>query len=178
MAKQDGRTALMLIDIQNAIINAPEGLYQGEAIIGRCADLLKRARAAGVPVLHVQHHEGPGSEMERLTPAWEHHASVTPKDGEPVFEKTVPSAFIDGSLDRHLRDAGIATLIIAGLQTDYCIDTNCRVANNLGYDVILISDAHSTFDGPDVTASQIISHHNRVLSSSMVTLQKAAEVVF
>lgn len=178
MATQSGgKTALLLIDIQLGLINAPQGLHEAEAIIGRCADLLRRARQSGVPVLHVQHHEE-GSELERLSPDWYHHPDVAPIAGEPVIEKETSSAFVSGELDERLREAGIGKLIIAGLQTDYCIDTNCRVARNLGYDVTLASDAHSTYDGGGLTAAQIIGHHNRILGSSTVTLRPAAEVVF
>lgn len=177
-AAKNGKAALLLIDIQQCLVDGPEELYQAEVVIGRCADLLHRARAAGMPVLHVQHNDGPGSDLERLSPGWQHHPAVKPSTGEPVFEKMTPSAFVSGNLDRYLHAAGITKLIIAGLQTDYCVDTNCRVARNLGYDVILVSDAHSTFDGPDVTAAQIIAHHNRILSSSTVVLQKAADILF
>jgi nicotinamidase-related amidase len=174
---QTGKTALLLIDIQRGLVDSPEGLHDAAAIIGRCAGLLTRARAAHLPVLHVQHNEA-GSELERLAPGWQLHAAVAPIDGEPVFEKTTSSAFIDGALDRHLRAAGITQLVIAGLQTDYCIDTNCRVARNLGYDVTLAADAHSTYDGGGLTAAQIITHHNRILGSSAVTLRSAADIVF
>src|SRR5262249_1331711 len=176
-AQSEGKTALLLIDIQQGIINAPDGLYEAETIIGRCADLLQRARVAGIPVLHVQHSEE-GSELERLSPDWYHHPSVAPKGGEPVVEKTTSSAFVSGELDMRLKEAGINQLVIAGLQTDYCIDTNCRVARNLGYDVVLVSDAHSTFDGSGLTAAQIITHHNRVLGSSTVQLRETAEIAF
>ncbi|HWT99643.1 MAG TPA: cysteine hydrolase family protein [Terriglobales bacterium] len=172
-----GKTALLLIDIQQGLIDSPEGLHDAEAIIGRCADLLRRARKAGVPVLHVQHNEE-GSELDRNSPGWQTHASVTPKASEPVIEKTTSSAFITGELDQRLKSAGINKLVIAGLQTDYCIDTNCRVARNLGYDVTLAADAHSTYDGSGLTAAQIIAHHNRVLGSSTVRLRKAAEIAF
>lgn len=172
-----GKTALLLIDIQQGLIDSPDGLYEADDVIGRCADLLQRARAAGVPVLHVQHNEE-GSELDRASPGWQTHPSVAPKGGEPVIEKTTSSAFISGELDQKLKAAGIDKLVIAGLQTDYCIDTNCRVARNLGYDVTLAADAHSTFDGSGLTAAQIIAHHNRVLGSSTVRLRKAAEIVF
>jgi nicotinamidase-related amidase len=178
MTKTESRkTALLLIDIQQGLVDSPEGLHEAAAIIGRCAALLNRARAAGVPVLHVQHNEA-GSELERLSPGWRHHAEVAPIAGEPVIEKTTSSAFIDGTLDRLLRGAGVTQLVIAGLQTDYCIDTNCRVARNLGYEVTLAADAHSTYDGSGLTATQIITHHNRILGSSTVTLQPAADIVF
>jgi nicotinamidase-related amidase len=173
-----GKTALLLIDIQLGLVAAPEGLHQAEAVVARCADLLRRARAAAIPVFHVQHDGGEGDDLARLSPGWQLHEAVAPLAKEPVTEKSTSSAFISGELDRRLRDAGIGKLVIAGLQTDYCIDTNCRVARNLGYEVVLVADAHSTYDGGGLTAAQIIAHHNRVLGSSTVTLRPAAEIVF
>jgi len=179
MAPQaDGKTALLLIDIQRGLVEAPEGLYQADAVVGRCADLLQRARTAATPIFHVQHDGGAGDDLARLSPGWQLHESVAPVSGEPVTEKSTSSAFISGELHRRLQAAGITRLIIAGLQTDYCIDTNCRVARNLGYDVTLAADAHSTYDGGGLSAAQIIAHHNRILGSSTVTLRPAAEIVF
>ncbi len=172
------KTALLLIDIQQGLVDAPEELHQADIIIARCADLLQRARAAGTPVFHMQHDGGPGDDLERLTPGWRLHGAVAPTDGEKVIEKSTSSGFVGGELDQRLRAAGITRLVIAGLQTDFCIDTNCRVACNLGYEVILATDAHSTYDGSGLTAAQIIAHHNRILGTSSVTPRAAAEIAF
>lgn len=40
----------------------------------------------------------------------------------------------------------IGNLVIAGNQTEYCIDTTCRHAASLGYNVTLVRDAHRTWD--------------------------------
>ena len=60
--------------------------------------------------------------------------------------------------------------------TEYCIDTTCRRAVSLGYDVTLVADAHTTHDNDLLPAEKIIAHHNRSLSRSMVGLARAAEV--
>lgn len=172
------KTALILIDIQQGLLEEGPGIYRADEIVARAADLLRRARAGKTPVLHVRHDGGKGDSLEQGTAGWLHHPAVAPGANEPIIEKVTPSAFVSGELDRRLRAAGIERLVIAGLQTDYCIDTNCRVACNLGYDVVLAEDTHSTFDGSGLTAAQIISHHNRILSSSTVTLKKAAEIQF
>lgn len=43
------------------------------------------------------------------------------------------------------------------------MDTTCRRGFSLKYDVTLVKDAHSTFDKKDISAQQIIDHHNDVL---------------
>jgi nicotinamidase-related amidase len=174
------KSALLLIDIQLGLLTEPACVHRGREVVALAAGLLRQARAAHWPVIHVRHDGGPDDpELGRATPGWLHHPDVAPARGEPIIDKTTSSAFVSGELDRLLRNQGIGGLIIAGLQTDYCIDTNCRVACNLGYDVTLAADAHSTYDGGDLTAAQIIGHHNRILSSSgMVQLQPAGEIRF
>jgi nicotinamidase-related amidase len=69
-------------------------------------------------------------------------------------------------------------LVVAGIQTEYCVDTTCRRAYSLGYDVTLVQDGHSTWDTPDLCAPQIIAHHNRTLGGWFVTPQAAEAIAF
>jgi len=67
--------------------------------------------------------------------------------------------------------------------TEYCVDTTCRRAISLGYDVTLVSDAHTTVDNKLLTAAQIIAHHNALLDgfdagARAITVQPAGEVTF
>jgi nicotinamidase-related amidase len=174
------KTALLLIDLQLGLLREPNGVYRGSEVVALAADLLRRARLASVPVFHLRHDGGPDDEdLARKTPGWLHHPDVATRSGEPVIDKTTSSGFVSGELDRRLRELGIGTLVVAGLQTDYCIDSNCRVARNLGYDILLAEDVHSTYDGPELTAAQIIRHHNRILSGSgTVRLAPAAGINF
>ena len=98
--------------------------------------------------------------------------------GEPVTEKWAASSFYKTDLDQQLRAAGIDTLVIAGLQSEFCIDTACRVAQSLGYKVTLAADAHSTFDNPILPADKIIAHHNRLLSGIVERVVPVADIVF
>jgi hypothetical protein len=56
--------------------------------------------------------------------------------------------------------------------------TACRAAVALGYQVTLLSDAHSTFDSPVLTAEQIVAHHNSTLGDGFVALSRTDEVMF
>jgi len=171
-------TALLVIDLQRGMFGAGQAPHDGDGVLSRVADLLAQARSRGVPVLHVQHDGGPGDDLERLTRGWEIHPAVAPRDGEPVIEKTVCSAFHGTDLDARLRARGVTRLVIAGMQTEYCIDTNCRAAHGLGYEVVLVKDGHTTFDTPVLSAAQIVAHHNRTLNGSFVDLAEAAAVTF
>ena len=68
------------------------------------------------------------------------------------------------------------------MQTELCVDTTCRRAISLGFDVTLVSDGHTTIDG-DLPAESIIGHHNAVLPrlahpSHRVLVRPGSEVSF
>jgi nicotinamidase-related amidase len=170
--------ALLLIDIQQAMFGPEEVCHEPERLLANAGSLLARARAAGVPVFHVQHCEDERAPLAYKSAGWQIRPEVSPRAGEPVTEKWAASSFYKTDLDRRLRAAGIDTLVIAGLQTEFCIDTACRVAQSLGYAVTLAADAHSTMDNPVLTAEQIIRHHNRLLSGIVESVKPAAEIAF
>lgn len=171
------KTALLLIDIQQGLFGPAEVCHEPERLLVNAAGLLSRARAAGVPAFHVQHSENEGSLVPKSA-GWQIRPEVAPRAGEPVTEKWAASSFYNTGLDERLRAAGIGRLVIAGLQTEFCIDTACRVAQSLGYAVTLVGDAHSTMDNPLLTADQIIRHHNRVLSGIVDRVVPASDMMF
>lgn len=171
-------TALVIIDLQKGMFIDEVAPYRGDEVLKSSGDLLKRARASQVPVFHVQHDGGPGDILCKGSVGWQHHPDVAPEVGEPVIEKRHSSAFHGTDFHNHLQEAGIDRLVIAGMQTEYCIDSACRAAAALGYKVVLVSDAHTTFDSPVLTAERIVEHHNRTLNGEFVDLSKSNEVQF
>ncbi len=177
-ATANAKPALLLIDIQQAMFGPEEICDAPEKILANASALLARARAESAPIFHVQHCESEGYPLAHRTAGWQIHPSVAAGPGEPIIEKWACSAFYNTDLDQRLRAAGINRLVIAGLQTEFCIDTACRVAQSLGYKVTLAGDAHSSFDTPVLSAEKIIVHHNRVLSGIIDSVTPAAEIRF
>jgi nicotinamidase-related amidase len=171
-------TALVVIDVQNGMFESDPAPYRGGEVLQRISGLLERARASGTPIFHVQHDGGPGDVLCKGTPGFAHHPVVAPKGGEPVIEKRHISAFHDTDFQSRLERAGIDRLIVAGLQTEYCVDTACRTAVGLGYKVTLVADAHSTFDSIELPAERIIAHHNNTLGGGFVELVTSDKVRF
>ncbi|MEK2478529.1 isochorismatase family protein, partial [Streptomyces noursei] len=54
-------------------------------------------------------------------------------------------------LDDWFKAAGITQVVLAGIQTNMCVETTARMGGNLGYDVLVALDATHTFDltGPN-----------------------------
>ena len=171
-------TALLVIDMQACNFEDAAPVYGGSDLLTKISGLITRARAAGVPVVYVQHCGPDGAIDQPGTPGWEIHPAIVPIKGEVVVQKRHPDAFQETNLQRQLEAKGIERLIITGIQTEYCVDTTCRRAYSLGYDVTLVKDAHSTWDTDHITAPQTIAHHNDVLGGWFAQLKAASEIDF
>lgn len=169
-------SALLIIDAQVDMFE-PNPVYDSKRVLTTLETLLAHARQANLPVIFVQHNEGPGEPFEPETPGWYIHPALTPAEGECVVQKTTPDSFSQTLLQQKLDELSSTRLIIAGMQTEYCIDTTTRAAKSLGYDVTLVADGHSTFDSPVLTAVQIIDHHNDILTG-FADVVPAAELSF
>ncbi len=176
-------TALLLIDIQQGL---DDSAYWGERnnpqFEGNVADLLDGFRSAGRPVLHVQHHSlRSTSPLRPGQPGHDFKPEARPLDGEPIFAKTVNSAFIGTDLEAYLHQKGITRLVVAGLTTDHCVSTTVRMAGNLGFEVWLIGDACATFDrktqGKMIPAEQIHQVHLVSLDGEFCTVVSTQEVL-
>jgi nicotinamidase-related amidase len=168
-----GSTALLIIDVQNLMFAPDNPAYDGEALLARLSALIAAARNAATPLIYVQHCDAEGSAMAHGTVGWEIHPAITPEAGDTIVQKRHPDAFHNTSLQGELEARGIRRLVAAGLQTELCVDTTCRRAFSLGYEVTLVSDGHSTWDTDLLSAAQVIAHHNRLLGECFVTPQQA-----
>jgi len=171
-------TALLIIDIQLGNFLETNPIYKGDELLVKVERLIIKARSARIPIIYIQHKGRSGDPDEYGTEGWEIHPSVKPVQGDVVIQKQTPDAFHETNLQHELETQGIKKLVIAGLQTEYCIDTTCRRAYSVGYDVVLVKDTHSTWDSEDLSAQQIIDHHNNVLGGWFVTLKNEADIYF
>jgi len=183
-------TALLLIDIQKAILDgkaAPgrQSLVDAalNAMIERLEKVLSRARAAGMPVMVVQHDDILDHRLAKGSEGWQLRPELAPLESEPLVHKRFCDAFYDTPLGEVLSDAGVTRVIIGGCMSQWCIDTSVRSAVAHGYDVTLLSDGHMTGDSGSLTFDQIIAHHNATLDgfdagTHSVRLARCDEIVF
>ena len=171
-------TSLIIIDMQLGNFLEPNPVYEGSKLLLKVESLITKARSTQIPIIYIQHKGRSGDPDEYGTQGYEIHPSIKPVKGDVVVQKQTPDAFHGTNLRHELDIREIKKLVITGLQTEYCVDTTCRRAYSLGYDVVLIKDAHSTWDSEDLSAQQIIDHHNNVLGGWFVTLKNEADIYF
>lgn len=149
MKLREQNTALLLIDLQKGF---DEEAYWGgnrnnKDAETKCAGLLNTWRELGLPIFHIVHSsQNPNSRLHKSHPGFEIKDEVKPMQDEPVITKDVNSAFIGTDLKERLDKQNINKLVIVGMTTNHCISTTTRMAGNLNFDVLLISDATATFD--------------------------------
>lgn len=143
---------LLVIDVQQGFDESSWGRRNNPQMEDRIVELLGAWRASKRPVIHARHMSvDPISPLRPGQPGNEFKPEVAPLPGEPIVEKRVNSCFIGTTLDAHLRRGGHETLVVAGLTTNHCVSTTVRMAGNLGFRTLVVSDATATFDrvGPN-----------------------------
>lgn len=172
-------TALLVIDVQVGMFAEPDLPNRAPELLATIRSLLDRARAVQVPVIYIQHgSDRAGHPLQLGTPGWPIHPAIAPLEGEPVVGKRTPDSFHETTLLAELEARGIRRVVLTGLQTELCVDTTCRRACSLGYDVVLVADGHSTWDTERLKAPQIVAHHNAILGDWFATLRPARAVEF
>jgi len=126
----DKNTALIIVDVQSAVVDWSEPTSAGSDDVLTCInELLAKARAAGNPVIYIQHDgQEEGHPLTPGSPGWQIHPAIAPVDGETVINKRACDSFFETLLQDELAELGIQQLVVAGCRTQYCIDTTCRSA--------------------------------------------------
>lgn len=171
-------TALVIIDVQEALFSIPGNiLYKEESFLNNLKLIIEKARVLKIPVIYIQHGIKSTGLLEVGSEGWNIHHDILPLKQDIIVYKSTPDSFKNTKLKDELDSHNIGNLIITGLQTEYCVDTTCRKAWSLGYNVTLIKDAHSTYDTSYLSAEQIIMHHNRILGDWFVTTKTTEEFI-
>ena len=164
-------TALLIVDVQTGLVAGTNPVYQLDTLLENISTLITQARAIGIPIIYIQ-----DNDVDEIgSPGWQIHPAIVPGEGDLVIRKPETDAFYGTTLQQELETRGIERLIIVGCKSEVCIDATCRKATNLGYNVTLVSDAHSTTDNAVLTAQQTIAYHNYILQ--MVWSDEHGEVV-
>jgi nicotinamidase-related amidase len=140
--------ALLLIDLQNDYF--PGGhfpLWNTDATLATIEEAIRRARAHGVHVIHVQHiaRGGLAPFFNEGTPGAEIHPRVlaaAPTD--PVIIKAFADSFWETNLEETLRARGVTELLVAGMMTQNCVTHTALSKTAEPYAVTILTDATTT----------------------------------
>jgi len=179
----DQNTALIIIDTQMGFLDPKWGERNNPEAEANIAALLAAWRRNGLPVIHVHHDStAPAGVFRPGSPGHEAKPEAAPRAGEPIYHKTVNSAFIGTNLERDLRARRIEHVVIAGLTTNHCVSTTTRMAGNLGFGTYLVSDATATFarahvDGRMRSAEEVHLAALSDLNEEFATIVSSGEVL-
>jgi len=173
MEMTNKKTALVVIDVQHGMFQKATPVYHGDQLLDNIALLIKRARAAGVPVIYVQHSDT--RFLSKDSPAWQLHPRLQALVPDCTVHKLQSDAFEGTDLTELLKARNIEYLVICGLVTHGCIKSSTISALERGYQITLVSDGHSSFSKD---AADLIEKWNTQLSESGAHLESAAQITF
>lgn len=142
------KKALIVIDLQNDYFCGGNMELQGvnEALI-QTNKLIKYARKEKYKIYFVQHFatKDDATFFVTNTKGVELHQDLDIQD-DIIIKKNYPNSFIDTTLKYELDKENISELIMCGAMTHMCIDTTVRAGFDLGYKILVASDACATKD--------------------------------
>ena len=165
-AVDPGRTALVIVDMQNCFVaGSPIAAPQGTQVAGRLNRLAAACRQADITVIWTRHVTRPdGSNTGLLgelippvadgiisdgAPPAAMHSLMDVRPGDVMVGKPRFGSFYGTDLEVILRSRGIDTLILGGINTNVCVDTTAREAAVREFRVLFLSDGTANFDLPD-----------------------------
>jgi nicotinamidase-related amidase len=157
---RDGNQGVLLVvDAQVGVIGEA---WDSERIVKNVARAVERARAENVPVVWVQHSD---EELPHGSPQWQLVPELVPAEGERVIDKQFNSSFEQTGLEEELARLGATHVALAGAATNWCIRATAYGALDLGYDLTLVEDAHTTGsmerrDGTTIEAADVVDELN------------------
>lgn len=152
---------LLIVDAQKLIMN--EKLYRFEKLVTNIRTLIHTARKNNIEVIYIRHDDGEGKPLTKGMDCFEIYEAFAPNEGEKIFDKTVNSPFRDTGLLEYLKSKGETELIVAGLQTDYCIDATVKCGFEHGFKVYVPTYTNSTFDNAFMTAEETYRYYNEFM---------------
>jgi nicotinamidase-related amidase len=153
------RTALVLIDLQNWIVNRPLAPHSGEDVIDRSLKMAKALKKAGgtIVLVRVSFSDGYGDvvkvpvdspmilpEGKMPAEAIAFDSRISPSIADVVITKRQWSAFHGTELDLQLRRRGIDTVIVSGIATNFGVEATIRDAFAYNYAPVVPEDAVSS----------------------------------
>lgn len=171
-------SALLVIDVQAGMFDERmvPAIHAPQDLLGAVSRLIGAARSASIPVIFVQHCAPAGQLLAEGTETWKIHPLISPEPSDSVVLKRAKSAFVETDLQDLLERRGIDTVIACGLQSEHCVSNTSISALELGLNVYVAGDAHSTCSTDDDDASVIIDRQNALLADLGARVRATASI--
>ncbi len=164
------QTALLVVDMQTGLIEGHP--YNEQNVINNIKTLLLKCREKQIEVIYVRHDDGVDSDLAYGSDAWEICKEIAPRANEKIFNKSYNSAFRGTGLREYLDNKKIDTLILVGMQTEYCIDATCKVAFEYGYHVIIPENTITTFDNALLSGKELSEYYTNQIWNNRFAVVK------
>ncbi len=155
-------TALIVIDMQEGLLERQ--VYKKQELINNANTLMALFRENSIVVLC--RHTNKSFSMIN-TDEWQICKQLKLADTDFVLDKTHSSIFKEKQFIKLLKDNSIKNIVVSGLVSNGCVQTACIDGKNLGFNVTLVSDAHSTWHKD---AEQVINNWNSKLAANGIIL--------
>jgi nicotinamidase-related amidase len=159
-------SSLIMIDLQNTYTRGVMELENVQPAIDQAAELLDRARSAGIPIFHIMHDAGEGSPYDVKGEIGQIVDRVAPRDGEPVIVKNFPNSFTQTDLNDRLAPG--SNLILAGFMTHMCVNSTARGAFSLGHSPSVVAGTTATRSLPGVDGTAVSAAALQVASLAAI----------
>ncbi len=144
------KVAVLTNDLQYELVNKNEERIKAVTdATPRFCEFLDKMRSLKIPIIHLQLINNPddptverygnhipvtkGSEGAKIIEAFLHKSDT-------IVEKNKDSGFFETKLDETLKELGIQTVIVTGMQTQICVQTTAADAFFRGYKVVVPQD--------------------------------------
>lgn len=173
MPERMWNTAVLMVDLQKMYLQQElrdhygwPAIWELDRVVRSCSELLAAARERHMPVIYTRqinrddeadtmpsdqrlHAMARARHLETLDMTSGSEATqivdeLAPRPGDIVIEKLRWDAFFGTPLDNILRNLRVERLLVAGLQTNVCIESTVRTGLMMNYEVGVAEDAVST----------------------------------
>lgn len=163
------QAALLIIDMQKGSFTAATPRHDTAGVVSRINDLANIFRAQNLPVIFIQHDGSKEQAFIPHTEEWELLDELERSPSDLIISKTANDAFYQSDLAESLEENGITELLITGCATDFCVESTIQSALVREYQIIVVRDAHTTGERPELTAKQVIAHYNWIWENMIPT---------
>lgn len=174
--------ALVIVDMQLCMADPAAGVRNNPDAETNIALLLSAWRREQLPVVHVRHlSRTVGSLFWPGQAGVEFQPEFVPRIDEHVVEKDVPDAFLNTGLAQWLRTRGVDGVVVTGVSTNISVESTARTASNLGFKVVVVSDASFAFEKTDYagvrrSAAEVHAMSLANLNGEFATVERTVDV--